>query len=93
MDGPKFRPGRTLATPGALEALREAGQQPAEFLDRHLGGDWGELDEHDSEINDRALASGEGRIVSAYRTSVGGKLWCITERDRSATTLTLPDEY
>lgn len=89
----RFHSGRTYATPGALRALEEARQAPAEFLDRHLSGDWGEMDEHDSRLNDRALESGEDRIFSSYHTSAGEKLWIITEWDRSATTVLLPSEY
>jgi hypothetical protein len=38
---PKFQLGQTLATPGALKAMQEAGQSPGYFLDRHIQGDWG----------------------------------------------------
>jgi hypothetical protein len=90
----KFQPGRTYATPGAIRALSEAGQSPAEFLERHLGGDWGEMDPHDSRLNDRALESGQDRIFSAYLLGDGvTKIWIITERGRSATTILLPSEY
>ncbi len=94
MTGAKFHPGRTYATPGAIRALEESGQSPSEFLDRHLGGDWGEMDAHDSRLNDGAVRSGEDRIFSAYLLRDGvTKIWCITERDRSATTIILPSEY
>ena len=33
------------------------------------------------------------RIISAYRTRSDATLWVITEWDRSATTLLLPEEY
>ena len=33
------------------------------------------------------------RLVSAYHLPDGTKLWIITEADRSATTILLPDEY
>lgn len=33
------------------------------------------------------------RLLSAYRMNDGRKLWIITESDRSATTLLLPEEY
>jgi len=33
------------------------------------------------------------RILSAYTTSAGDKIWILTEADRSATTLMLPEEY
>jgi hypothetical protein len=29
-----------VATPGALAALEKAGQQPGDFLARHVSGDW-----------------------------------------------------
>jgi len=87
-----FSPGRTVITPGALEALAEAGQHPGDFLTRHLGGDWGDLCEEDIAANEQALAAGL-RLLSAYRTSRNRKLWIITEADRSATTLLLPEDY
>jgi hypothetical protein len=35
----------------------------------------------------------EGRLLSAYRTALGVRLWIITEADRPATTILLPEEY
>jgi len=88
----RFPLGRIVATPAALEALEEAGENPAALLNRHISGDWGELDEHDLQENERSLATG-CRLLSAYTLSNGTKLWIITEADRSATTLLLPSEY
>ena len=87
-----FELGRIVATPGALQALEEAGQQPSVFLDRHVAGDWGELDDEDKRENDLSLRNGL-RILSAYTTAAGEQIWIITEADRSATTLLLPNEY
>jgi hypothetical protein len=87
-----FPLGRIAATPGSLEALGEAGQMPHEFLDRHARGDWGEVDTADRRENDRSVRQGF-RILSAYKTHLGEKLWVITEADRSVTTLLLPSEY
>jgi hypothetical protein len=87
-----FPLGHVVATPGALQALEAAGEQPAQFLDRHVSGDWGELDEEDKRENEFSLRNGF-RILSAYTTSGGEKIWIITEADRSATTLLLPEEY
>lgn len=89
---PKFPLGRTVATPASLEAIAESGQEPAFFLDKHVQGDWGDLDAEDRQANVDALAQGE-RLLSAYRTLKGTRLWIITEADRSATTILLPDEY
>ena len=87
-----FELGQTVATPGALAALQKAGQEPADFLRRHVACDWGDLSDEDQKENDYSLEHGF-RILSSYRTNAGDKLWIITEADRSATTLLLPEEY
>ena len=89
---PLFPLGQVVATPGALLALAEAGQDPVEFLIRHVTGDWGSLDEHDLKENELALQKGL-RLLSAYHTKEGERIWVITEWDRSATTILLPHEY
>jgi hypothetical protein len=87
----KFPLGQIVATPGALKALEEAGQTPEFFLERHVQGDWGEVCPEDKELNDQALVVG-ARVLSAYQTLRGTKIWIITEADRSSTCLLLPDE-
>ncbi len=62
------------------------------FLVRHQSGDWGTVGEDDAEENDLSVREGF-RILSAYRTSQGEKIWVITEADRSPTTILLPNEY
>ena len=93
----KFPLGQCLATPGAMEALAEASQSPAEFLLRHVQGDWGDMSADDKQLNEEALVDGS-RIMSAYRTNKGTKIWIITEAadengHRCASTILLPDEY
>jgi hypothetical protein len=93
----KFCPGQLVATPGALEALRAAGQGPGEFLRRHLTGDWGDLDEEDKALNDEAVIDGS-RLLSAYETAKGVRLYVITEGtddsgNRPATTILRVEEY
>lgn len=89
---PRFSLGRTLATPGALDALAASGESAIKFLSRHVRGDWGEISDDDKFLNEQALLDGD-RLLSAYRTSHDVKIWVITEADRSATTILLPDEY
>ena len=89
---PLFPLGRVVATPGALEALEDAGQLPQEFLHRHVTGDWGVLPPEDAQANEAAVKNGS-RLLSSYTTKRGTKLWVITEWDRSITTLLLPSEY
>jgi hypothetical protein len=72
--------------------LERAKQPPTSFLARHAIGDWGELDQSDVAENEYSMAYGF-RLLSSYRTNAGEKLWIITEADRSATTLLLPEEY
>ena len=94
---PLFGMGRLLATPAALQAMEGSGQSPAEFLGRHVRGDWGAVSEGDGLLNDDAVKDGT-RILSAYVTNNGTKIWIITEATgddgkRVATTILLPEEY
>ena len=85
--------GRVLATPGALQLLRDAGEDPFAYLARHASGDWGELDAHDCRENWRFLKHG-WRVLSSYPLKEDGrKIWIITEADRTSTCLLLPEEY
>jgi hypothetical protein len=92
MTKPKFNLGRVVATPGALQALQDSAQSPSFFLEKHLAGDWGEVDADDQRANDEALVNGE-RLLSAYKTLKGVKIWIITEADRSSTCCLLPSDY
>ncbi len=92
MKTPLFRLGQVVLTPGAIRALEEARLCPWDFLARHSAGDWGDLDEEDWHLNDEAVKDGS-RILSAYLTAKGERVWVITEADRSVTTLLLPSEY
>jgi hypothetical protein len=90
---PRFSLGQTVATPGALEALEQAGQEAVELLTRHVTGDWGDdLSEEDKQENEFSVDK-DLRIFSAYTLENGVKVWVITEADRSATTILLPEEY
>jgi hypothetical protein len=91
-DTPRFSLGHTFMTPGAQEALKDAEQHPWEFLGRHVCGDWGEVDTEDAQENERSLLHG-WRILSAYSTTKGERIWILTERDRSSSTILLPEEY
>lgn len=94
---PKFHLGQIVATPGALDALQQSGQAPKFFLSKHIRGDWGEVCPDDARLNDLALIDGS-RLLSAYRTLKGERLWVITEAadedgNRLTTTLLKPSEY
>ena len=57
-----------------------------------MNGDWGEVPEEDKQENEFSVEHGF-RILSAYTTSAGDRIWILTEADRSATTTMLPSEY
>lgn len=94
----KFDPGQVVATPGALEAISVSGQTPELFINAHLEGYWGlDLCDEDRLLNEEALHDGS-RLLSAYRTLRGERLWVITEAEgddgrRASTCLLLPEEF
>jgi len=87
---PLFETGNLVMTVGVMEMV-ESGLNIAHYLMRHITGDWGDLCPEDIHENEVSLEHGF-RILSAYETPLG-KLWIITEADRSATTFLLPSEY
>ena len=95
-----FDTGQIVATRGVYDL---ACQNPdfawfiQKSLNRHVKGDWGDVDEEDKQTNDQALKQGT-RLLSAYNDDRFPKngiatIWIITEADRSATTILFPDEY
>lgn len=87
---PLFSLGQVVATPGALKLVPP--DLLLRWLHRHQAGDWGAVGPEDWAANDRALADRD-RLLSAYLTDGGTKVWIITEWDRSVTTVLLPEEY
>ncbi len=88
----RFPLGQIVVTPGAVNALEQAGQSPQEFINRHARLEQGELSDEDYRENLFSVNKSL-RIFSAFKTAKGVKIWVITEADRSATTLLLPSEY
>ena len=89
---PLFPLGRLVATPGAIEAIAASGEGVEPYIDRHLTGDWSEMDDEDRIANRRSIHDGT-RIFSAYKIMAGDRIWIITEADRSSTCVLLPEEY
>ena len=85
-----FDLGQLVITPAAQEALPRS--EVCDALARHSRGDWGDVCAEDWEANEEALRE-DARILSAYHSTGGIKFWIITEGDRSATTVLLPDDY
>lgn len=95
-----FNTGQIVASRGVFDLACE-NPEFAQFiqksLNRHVKGDWGDVDEEDKQTNDQALKQ-DTRLLSAYNDERFPKngvatIWIITEADRSATTILFPDEY
>jgi len=87
-----FGLGLLSATVGALDACVAGLTTPSQVFARHWTGDWGQISPADEGLNEDAIRDG-ARVFSVYHLPGGGRLWCITEADRHATTLLLPQEY
>ena len=86
----KFELGRTAITPNASDTLNPEDTLTA--LTRHAAGDWGICGPEDWQENDFSLPR-HLRLFSVYEDRHGTKFWVITEADRSATTVLLPEDY
>ena len=86
----RFELGRTVITTHARDCLDPEDVLAA--LIRHSQGDWGDVCQADAEENELSLENGF-RLLSAYEDRNGTKFWIITEADRSATTVLLPEDY
>jgi len=85
-----FTLGQTVITSNAQGKLHP--EDVVLGLARHAAGDWGEVNDEDKGLNDQALHD-DDRLLSAYTDRSGAKFWIITEADRSATTVLLPEDY
>jgi hypothetical protein len=86
----KFPLGTTVITPNAMGALHPTDVSDA--LRRHALGDWGDVCDEDRTENEFSLDK-YLRLFSVYHDRNGTKFWIITEADRSATTILLPEDY
>lgn len=96
---PHFQLGNIVATPGVLGIIDIT--YITHLLRRHSQGDWGIIDAQDTALNNAAVLEGNRLLMSAYpinphQPCIGygdNTVWIITEPDRSATTVLLPNEY
>lgn len=86
----KFELGQVLITPSVQDRITH--EDVVKALYRHIVGDWGDCCPEDWEANQLAIQEQE-RLFSVYHDRNGVRFWVITEWDRSATTILLPDEY
>ena len=90
----KFELGLVVTTIGIHAEIQDNEKFGAEIfraLARYTNGDWGEIPKEDKATNEEAIRD-EFRVFAGYKTSKG-KIWIITEADRSVTTILFPKEY
>lgn len=81
-------------TSGIVDAIGNDGFFAGEIamaLSKFLGNDWGDTCASDKKLNEKALCNGD-RIVALYNTSKG-RVFIITESDRTITTILFGYEY
>ena len=86
----KFKLGHIVATPNALAQLTQ--EDILMGIQRHQAGDWGEVSQEDCKENELSLKQGF-RLLSVYHAANHTKFWILTDADRSATTVLLPEDY
>jgi len=87
--------GKVVMTNGISNKMAESEKFANEItncLKRYITCDWGNMCDEDKEMNDNALRTGAARVLAAYDTSEG-RVYIITEQDRSYTTILFADEY
>jgi hypothetical protein len=89
----RFHLGELTATPEAVAAAHASGVGVIEAVLRHLGGDWGDIDDATAVANDMAVATG-GVLRSAYRLpGTADTLVVTTDGERRHTTASLASQH
>ena len=86
-----------VAQLGAFFVTRKAARRlnkkdAMDCLERHMIGDYGDVDDFDWKTNDIAWQYGFP-VISSYVDRKKNRFLIITEADRSTTTILLPEEY
>ena len=90
-----FKLGRLVMTRGISDTIAENEvfkKEVMNCLGRYIRKDWGDMCDEDKQLNDMAVINDDERILAAYNTTEG-KIYIITEHDRSYTTVVFSHEY
>jgi hypothetical protein len=85
---PLFQLGQIIATPAAINEMKDRGLNGADLLARHQSGDWGDVSEADRQHNELAVQRSLGP-TSRYGKG-DDSIWVSTNDDHSRTHLLLP---
>lgn len=89
---PRFELGAVVATPELVARLAKLQLDVARFLARHATCDWGDVSAEDATANTMGMFTFT-RLLSVYDLADGGKVYILTEADRSITTVMLATDY
>ena len=90
-----FELGQVVQTKGKATACEQDNnfkKEVKQAFAKYIQGNWGDTCKEDSELNNNAVKDNNDRIVAMYKTSKG-KIFIITEWDRSYTTILFAYEY
>lgn len=91
---PVFNLGEIVQTPKVSEARKKTqfNKEVERCLERYCQSDFSDMIQEDIELNNLAILYNTGRIIGGYDTSLG-KIYIVTESNRSCTTIAFADEY
>lgn len=92
----KFTLGQIVATRAIHDDIVDNSKFAKEVLDclrRYANADFSDMEhQEDIDMNITAIKTGDDRIFATYNTCLG-KIYIITEWDRSVTTILYPSDY
>lgn len=91
---PKFNLGKVVQTQKMFEARKKTqfNKEVERCLERYCQANFSNMSQEDIELNNLAILYNTGRIIGVYDTNFG-KIYIVTESDRSRTTIAFADEY
>lgn len=91
-----FSTGEWVLSPRVLSECLKYSENLSIYVQRHVGGDWGQISDKDKKLNEEALALNSGVLFSAYlhcmRDGSSRTVWLMTNRLRTCTVMMFPDE-
>lgn len=88
----KFDPGDILSTKAAMETVLKAKAAGQIYVQKHLKGNFGDIDCKQKKANKENIASKSGKIISKYLLSNGSMLKIVTDFENKTTIFCVPDE-
>lgn len=85
---PLFSHGRVIMSAGVLALVQQEALNVPLYLERHLGGDWGDVTPQRSRANDQGIGNRE-MLFSRYTLRPDLLLYVITSGDRTITSMWL----